>query len=419
MKYNGILLLMLAIVWLEMPISAQIVIKNGANIDMSDSPGSVIIFPDGSTLSTAGNLVVADSDGGNENTVSGENAFIGGGSKNTASGLGSTVGGGKNNTASGWDSTVGGGSLNDALEQNSTVGGGWANVASGSHSMIGGGRNNIASGTDSTVGGGYNNKASGVEQSTVGGGKFNTASGMESTVGGGNSNDSSGASSAVGGGSYNSAAATGSTVVGGDRNKALGAYSTVSGGQRNSVSGDFSWVGGEQGSVNARNSFVWSGNGLANSTTRDRSFQVYADEIRLNATVYHSGDREMREGFHAVRGREVLDKVIAMPISTWRFKSEEDDISHIGPVAQDFMASFGYGNSDKHIASSDADGVALAAIQGLHEMLEEKDTTAQAALRARHQGTDSAIKALLQRMEEKNAQIAALTARLEALESAK
>ena len=59
-----------------------------------------------------------------------------------------------------------------------------------------------------------------------------------------------------------------------------------------------------------------------------------------------------------------------MPISKWRFKSEDDDVKHIGPVAQDFMASFGYGSSDKHITSTDADGVALAAIQGLNEKLE-------------------------------------------------
>ena len=34
------------------------------------------------------------------------------------------------------------------------------------------------------------------------------------------------------------------------------------------------------------------------------------------------------------------------------------------------MASFGYGSSDKYITSTDADGVALAAIQGLNLKLE-------------------------------------------------
>jgi glycogen debranching enzyme len=36
------------------------------------------------------------------------------------------------------------------------------------------------------------------------------------------------------------------------------------------------------------------------------------------------------------------------------------------------MASFGYGSSDKHITSTDADGVALAAIQGLNLKLTQE-----------------------------------------------
>jgi phage shock protein A len=43
-------------------------------------------------------------------------------------------------------------------------------------------------------------------------------------------------------------------------------------------------------------------------------------------------------------------------------------------MAQDFHAAFGTGTDDKHIATVDADGVALAAIQGLNEKLEEKES---------------------------------------------
>ena len=78
------------------------------------------------------------------------------------------------------------------------------------------------------------------------------------------------------------------------------------------------------------------------------------------------------QGFTPIDAEDVLSKVLDIPITTWRFKSEDDEVKHIGPVAQDFMASFGYGSSDKHITSTDADGVALAAIQGLNPKLEEK-----------------------------------------------
>jgi hypothetical protein len=42
-------------------------------------------------------------------------------------------------------------------------------------------------------------------------------------------------------------------------------------------------------------------------------------------------------------------------------------------MAQDLHAAFGLGEDDKHIATVDADGVALAAIQGLHAIVREKD----------------------------------------------
>ena len=44
----------------------------------------------------------------------------------------------------------------------------------------------------------------------------------------------------------------------------------------------------------------------------------------------------------------------------------------MGPVAQDFHAAFGLGTDDTHIMTVDSEGVALAAIQGLHQELKAK-----------------------------------------------
>ena len=41
-------------------------------------------------------------------------------------------------------------------------------------------------------------------------------------------------------------------------------------------------------------------------------------------------------------------------------------------MAQDFKAAFNLGADDKHIATVDADGVALAAIQGLNQKLTDE-----------------------------------------------
>jgi len=90
------------------------------------------------------------------------------------------------------------------------------------------------------------------------------------------------------------------------------------------------------------------------------------------ATVFTAtSDRNAKENFATVDRKAVLEKVSALPIARWSFKSLPG-ADHIGPMAQDFYAAFGVGSDDKHIATVDAEGVALAAIQGLNQKLEEE-----------------------------------------------
>jgi hypothetical protein len=56
-------------------------------------------------------------------------------------------------------------------------------------------------------------------------------------------------------------------------------------------------------------------------------------------------------------------------------------------MAQDFRAAFGLGENDTTIATVDADGVALAAIQGLNAKLEAQN----AALLARIAALEAAL----------------------------
>ena len=83
-----------------------------------------------------------------------------------------------------------------------------------------------------------------------------------------------------------------------------------------------------------------------------------------------SSDRNAKEHFAPLDGKEVLARLVRLPVSTWNYKAEDPSIHHAGPVAQDFRAAFGLGQDDRHIAALDANGVALAAIQGLNQKLE-------------------------------------------------
>jgi hypothetical protein len=84
-----------------------------------------------------------------------------------------------------------------------------------------------------------------------------------------------------------------------------------------------------------------------------------------------TSDRNAKQDFEKVEPRSVLEKVAGLPISRWSFK-QDPHTRHVGPMAQDFHAAFGVGPDDKHIATVDADGVALAAIQGLNQKLADE-----------------------------------------------
>jgi len=105
----------------------------------------------------------------------------------------------------------------------------------------------------------------------------------------------------------------------------------------------------------------------------------------------------------------VLEKVAALPISRWSYKSERG-VRHVGPMAQDFYAAFGVGADDKHITSIDEDGVALAAIKALHahvNVLEAKN----AHLRAASASQSARIAAMQAQLQRLSAQVAVLNER--------
>jgi hypothetical protein len=100
-------------------------------------------------------------------------------------------------------------------------------------------------------------------------------------------------------------------------------------------------------------------------------------------TWVNGSDRNRKDGFAAVSPREVLDKLAALPIQTWHYTNETAGIRHLGPMAQDFRAAFGLSSDDKSIATVDADGVALAAIQGLNQKVESENSELRADVRAK------------------------------------
>ncbi len=87
-------------------------------------------------------------------------------------------------------------------------------------------------------------------------------------------------------------------------------------------------------------------------------------------------DRSLKDGFAPVDSRAVLAAVAALPIERWSYQGEA--VRHLGPMAQDFAAAFGLGADDRHIFPLDAAGVALAALQGLHSLVQTQTARLEA-----------------------------------------
>jgi hypothetical protein len=91
----------------------------------------------------------------------------------------------------------------------------------------------------------------------------------------------------------------------------------------------------------------------------------------LWGTLAQGSDRAHKENIQPIDPQTVLDKVAKMPVTEWNYITEQG-VQHLGPMAQDFYAAFQLGADNKHITTIDEGGVALAAIQGLNQKVEEQ-----------------------------------------------
>ncbi len=292
-----------------------------------------------------------------------------------------------------------------------TVGGGAVNTIGGEFAVIAGGYGNTNNGYVSTVAGGYGNYVSGGE-ATVCGGLFNVAGGDYSFAAGQQA-QALNEGAFVWADSQNAAfASTGNDQFLIRAQGGVGINVSNPGTAALSLAGSNSGVGNafnfptvlfENTSTNANNGPALrvvnaSGSNYygalcvsANVATGINSGCIatfgnagaFVAQITNDGTIYSKGvvltsDRNAKENFAELDRKEVLAKIVAMPVTEWNYKDDTADKKHIGPVAQDFEAAFGLNGADeKHISVVDESGVALAAIQGLNEKVEEKDAEIQ------------------------------------------
>lgn len=333
-----------------------------------------------------------------------------------ADALGGTVAGGVSNAA-GRLGTVSGGSSNRASANGATVAGGGSNAASGPLSAVGGGLANTASGEFSSVSAGNLNCA---------GGRFSWAGGRRAKVRPGSASGDAGlacpsvpvAPAANGDeGTFVWADATGVDFLSTGPNqfniraqggvgintppRDLNVELTVRGRVGDAFGGNpdvelivdnanqegiqFGASDGGVGSSDAN--FEIAHKNATSYFPRLTLFGSGAVTIRSNTTAANTGvtmaanagswsslsDRNLKTAIAPVDANAVLARVIDLPMATWSYIAQGEAIRHMGPMAQDFAAAFGLGENDTTIATIGADGVALAAIQGLNAKLEAEN----------------------------------------------
>ena len=218
---------------------------------------------------------------------------------------------------------------------------------------------------------------------------------------------------------------------GGQLNIASGSNSTVPGGYNNIASGASSFAAGSSAAAAENGMFVWAdAQSFDFNPTTFRAAGQSANTFNVRATgiggvLFVTGvspttgaptsvcfaqnlsgwtctsDRNVKRNLRPVDSASVLEKVVAMPVYHWQPKDGPNrDVEHLGPMAQDFMAAFRLGDNDKAIGFQDEEGVALAAIQGLHQLVQAKDEKIEAqqreitALKARMANVELMLAAL-------------------------
>ena len=342
--------------------------------------------------------------GGQFNTITtnGGHGVISGGQSHRVNAGGGAIGGGNSNAIERavFDSVISGGYRNriDTNAVNSVIGGGVLNKVGvgAAYAVIAGGRDNeIGPNASHAFAAGRRAKANhqgdfvwadsqDADFASTGTNQFLIrASGG---VGINSSNPGSSALAVDGAVTFNSSSQTPLAISGANSGGSwVNLINTSSGGRNWSFISTGSGNGEGAGNLlfrdttaNAvRMSVLTNGNVGIGTTTPTNKLHVIGN---VSATSFvTTSDRNAKKNLAPVNALIILEKVAALPISRWNFK-DQDDGEHVGPMAQDFQSAFGLGNTDTGIATVDADGVALAAIQGLNEKVEVRSQKTEVSI---------------------------------------
>jgi Chaperone of endosialidase len=180
----------------------------------------------------------------------------------------------------------------------------------------------------------------------------------------------------------------------GNQNTAVGiaALQSNTTGSNNTAIG----VGADVSVGNLNNATAIGNSAIVNASNKIRLGNGAVTWIEGQVAFSSISDKTQKENFQPVDGEEVLGKIRGFELTSWNFIGHDPkEFRHYGPMAQDFFAAFGHDGvgqigSETTINSGDMAGILMIAVQALEKRTAE--------------------------LKRKEARIAVLESRLEALE---
>ncbi len=274
--------------------------------------------------------------------------------------------------------------INNRAKGFASIAFGLASLATGDYSFAVG-EGDFATGENSVCFG-KEAKATGVGSTAMG--YLTVSSGMLSTAIGNRTTASGFTSTAMGF----------QTVASGSNSMATGEQ-TIASGNNSTAMGSYCSTSGHVGAFTiADNSTTTVMNTFEDNAFRARfakGYRLYTSSAVTIGAFLNQGanawatlsDRRMKENLLPVDGEAFLQKIAALPLTTWNYIGQDvKTFRHYGPMAQDFFAAFGKDKlgsigCDTLINQADFDGVNLVAIQALEKrtatLIKDKEELAE------------------------------------------
>lgn len=228
---------------------------------------------------------------------------------------------------------------------------------------------------------------------TVLGGLDNAAVTYAAIVAGGRSNVAAGNYAGVFAGHQNMSNAFAAVVLGGEMNTASGAHSAALGRRAQALhsgafvfadttEADFLSERANQFAVRAHGGAKFNVGVVSSVEFRQVDNRLISASngafLSLGGTWTNASDRAGKENIVAADTAAALRAVEELPVYTWNYLAEGEDVRRMGPMADDFHRLFGLGSDDRHISTVDVDGVLLAAMKETIRRMKVAESTIEA-----------------------------------------